>query len=154
MSRMNLGNARDPQQITRMKALQAAGKCYFCRQGSAADGTLAIPLHELEYWYIKPNDYPLDGSVAHYLIVPKRHLTDVSGISPEEAVELHTGAIPWLKAYCAVTGYSLFVRSGDMRFTGATLDHIHWHFLVGDTKPDNATLEDAVPVVIAYKKKK
>lgn len=152
MQLINIGNARDPEQVSRMKTLQAANLCYFCKEGSLADNTLPRSINEGEYWYVMKNDFPLEGSIHHYLIVPHRHVINAEEISEVEAIELYR-ITSSLKLQLGITGYSMFVRSGDMTLTGATLAHVHWHFIMGGPKPEGATLEDVVPVVIAYKKK-
>lgn len=148
-----MDNARVGEQIRRMKALKKAGVCYFCRKGSKIKVTTPKIIKEGKCWYITPNNFPYKGSVHHCLIVPKRHIRDLTEISKHEASELYSEMIVWLKKHFKVKGYSIFTRSGDMNFTGATLDHLHFHFLVGGKKPKNFTLDDAIPVVIAYKKK-
>lgn len=151
MKKMDFGNARDPEQIRRMNALKDAGLCYFCREGLEEKVPTPSVIFEKKYWYITPNNFPLEGSVHHYLIVPKRHIKDLSEISENEATELFVMMVPWFKRNLKITGYSMFVRSGNTEFTGATIDHLHFHFLVGGKKPKNATLQNVVPVVIAYK---
>lgn len=158
MSEMNFRNARNPEQIRRMKALQAAGHCYFCKEGSIEEGTLPVIIHQGEYWYITQNDWPLDGSVHHYIIVPRRHILQTYFLTPEERAEL--GDMEWwLANTLKVPGYSMFVRSGEMNLTGATIDHCHYHFLVGGPKPpvpegEKVPMDQVVPVVIAYKENK
>lgn len=150
----NFKNARNQEQIRRMKILKAAGLCYFCRKGDEEIVTTPKVIYESKYWFITPNNFPYEGSVHHYLIAPKRHIQDLSEIKFEEAGELFKKMIPWLKKKFNVSGYSIFARSGNMTFTGATINHLHLHFLVGGKKPKNATMENVVPVVIAYKTNK
>ena len=151
MSEMNIGNARVPEQVRRMQILKEKGLCYFCKQGTKKDSTLPVIIRNGKFWYIKKNDFKADDCLHHYLIVPHRHIVDITHITGDEAVELYGKMIPWLKEKLDVRGYSMFVRSGDMKFTGATLEHTHYHFLVGGEKPTNCTLADAVPVILAYR---
>jgi ATP adenylyltransferase len=154
MSIMNIGNARDPEQARRMKALTEAGKCYFCRQGSAENKTLPEGIiREGHYWYIKANDFPVEGSIHHYLIVSIRHATEMTELAETEELELFQ-IMRWLQTHLDVNGFSFFVRNGDTRYTGATMDHLHCHFIVGGQRPENFTLTDALPVVLGYKKTK
>jgi len=159
MAKVNLKNARNSEQIRRMKKLKEAGKCYFCREGDIKEGTVPLVLQDGGWWYIMKNDFPLDGSVHHYMIVPKRHITKMSEITEEReaaAMELFVW-IGWLEKALQVEGYSVaFARSGNTMFTGATLDHLHVHFLVGGPRPEKEKLdlaEDVVPVILAFKKK-
>ncbi len=152
MSGVDLKNARDPEQARRMKALSEAGLCYFCKHGNFEDRTLPTSIHEGNCWYVMRNDFPLDGSVHHYLIIPHRHVVNTHDLSVEESAELFS-LVSWLASKLQTEGYSLFVRSGDTRLTGATITHIHFHFLVGGQRPDGPPdLKNVVPVVIAFKK--
>jgi diadenosine tetraphosphate (Ap4A) HIT family hydrolase len=151
LSGVDIRNARDPEQARRMKALSEAGLCYFCKQGSVEDRTLPTSIREGKYWYVMRNDFPLDGSVHHYMIVPHRHVVDVHRLTPEERVEVFDLA-SWLVEKLEVTGYSMFVRSGDTTLTGGTISHSHYHFLVGGPRPEGPPdLNNVVPVVIAFK---
>ena len=49
------------------------------------------------------------------------------------------------------TGTSVFLRSGDMSYTGSTLDHIHFHLLTGAKKRKNGTLKDNILVTLGHR---
>jgi diadenosine tetraphosphate (Ap4A) HIT family hydrolase len=150
MAKMSFTNARDPELIRRMEEHVKEGTCHFCPDGFKSHTSPVI--NDGKHWFITGNDRPYPGSIHHYLIVSKRHVTQVSDLDSYEWAELRE-MFNWVTENFGAPGNSFFVRSGDMNLTGATLDHIHFHFLVGGPKPENATLEDAVPVVIAYKKR-
>ncbi len=151
MSVVEIKNARDPEQARRMKALSEAGLCYFCKQGSIEDRTLPTSVYEGKYWYVMRNDFPLEGSVHHYLIIPHRHVVNDHELTPKESAE-KTKMVKWLVNKLGVRGYSTFVRSGDMTLTAGTIDHVHHHFLVGGPRPDGPpNLDNVIPVVIAFK---
>lgn len=153
MAKDNPSNARDPEQARRMKALSDAGLCYFCKQGSVEERTLPTSIYQGEHWYVMKNDFPLEGSVHHYMIIPHRHMVDAYDLSPDESYELFL-MVRWLVHTLEVLGYSMFVRSGDTNLTGATISHSHYHFLVGGPRPEGPPdLKNVVPVVIAFKAK-
>lgn len=151
----DVSNARDPEQIRRMNILREKGLCYFCRQGSEEDKTLPKVWLEGRRWYLMENDFPLEGSVHHYLLIPKRHISLTHELTDMERREQANLELT-LQTMLCVTGYSMFVRSGDTRFTGATLTHLHYHFLVGGVKPNDGPtdLSTVIPVVLAFKQKK
>ena len=155
MSSNDIRNARDPEQIRRMKALQEKDLCYFCKQGSEEEKTLPVTIKEGAYWYVMANDFPLEGSIHHYLIVPRRHIANTFDLMTYERHE-QVALEEWLlKTFLPdVTGYSSFVRSGDTKVTGATLTHLHYHYLVGGPRPKGEIKmesETVVPVVLAFK---
>lgn len=134
VAKMEMDNARHPEQLEKMLALEESGGCHFCAEGFKEHSAAVI--HEGNHWFVTANDFPYEGSVHHYLIVNKTHITRLSEIADKARVELFS-VIEWLEEYLGVAGASVFVRSGDMAYTGATLDHLHFHFLVGGNKADN-----------------
>ncbi len=147
---MRNDNARQREQLERMKQLAEGGKCFFCRKNYLA--VRASPaVQQFRYWYIKKNDFPYLGSTHHYLIVYKKHITKPTRLNKTAWTEFPK-TISWLEKYTEVSGYSVFVRSGDMRYTGATIDHLHFHFLVGGPKKRNGQIKDNILVTLGHKK--
>ncbi len=153
LAEVRLDNARDPEQLRRMEELVRTGQCHFCREGFERRHAAPI-IYETGSWFITANNFPYDGSVHHYLIVVKRHITKVSEMRFLEKNELFN-AIEWLELKLKVSGESIFVRSGDMAYTSATLDHLHFHFIVGERKvgTESNKLEDLILAPVGYKKK-
>ena len=118
-----------------MKSYLKSGTCHFCRKDFEKKHNSPI-IREGKHWFITPNDYPYKGSTHHYFIVSQKHITGFEKIPSEASSEL-IKMVAWLKKHLKVSGYSLFIRSGDLAYTGATLDHIHFHFLVGKRKTKN-----------------
>lgn len=148
MVKMDLNNVRDPEQLNRMKELKKRNGCHFCGEDFVKTHTSPI-IYKNKGWFITANDFPYKGSAHHYLIVSIKHITEIGKISPKLQIELFK-AISWLKKHLKSKGESVFVRSGDMSYTGATLDHIHFHFLVGNKKSKNT---EWLMVTLGYKKK-
>ena len=120
--------ARTPEQRARMRDLAARGVCLFCPEHA---GEL---LHRGEHWYVKRNDFPYAGTVEHYLIVPLRHVVAFDELPDEAGAELW--AIKrMLKDRHAPVATATVERSGDMRFNGGSIAHLHTHFVVLDAEP-------------------
>ncbi|MES3004951.1 MAG: HIT domain-containing protein [Patescibacteria group bacterium] len=151
MSEVHLGNARDPEQLRRMEELQKKGDCHFC--GDIGQKHTAPVIKTTENWFVVANDFPYKGSIHHYLVVSRAHITKISEVRTDARIELFEVA-HWLETKLDVNGFSFFVRSGNMSLTGATLDHLHFHFLVGAEKPKNAKFpDDNLLVTLGYKEK-
>jgi diadenosine tetraphosphate (Ap4A) HIT family hydrolase len=121
--------ARSPTQRAYMERLAAAGICIFCPEHVSGE----IELRG-EHWYVKANDYPYAGTAAHYLIIPHRHVTSFDELPDEAGAEL------WaikrtLKARLAPLAVATVERSGDMRFNGSSVAHLHTHFVALDAAP-------------------
>jgi ATP adenylyltransferase len=128
MSLYDLGGARTDEQRAKMQELTARGVCIFCPEHA---GEL---LHRGEHWYVKRNDFPYEGTAAHYLIVPLRHVVAFDELPDAAGAEL------WaikrrLKAQLAPLATATVERSGDMRFNGGTVAHLHTHFVALDDAP-------------------
>jgi ATP adenylyltransferase len=122
-----LDAARHDDQSDRMREHEAAGRCIFCPEHVATFQTNPIEFTG-EHWYYKRNDWPYAGTVAHYLIVPIRHVVAFDELPDEAGAEL------WaikrrLKAQLAPLATATVERSGDMRLNGGSVAHLHTHFV-------------------------
>ena len=115
-----------------MIALENAGVCRFCSDGLTMYGDSAGPLFESASWVVIENDFPYPGTLRHLLLIPRAHVRDLLDLSPAS----RSGYWEALEAARSITGrsyYGLGVRNGDCAATGATIAHLHIHFLVPDT---------------------
>jgi diadenosine tetraphosphate (Ap4A) HIT family hydrolase len=125
----DLDAARSDDQRRRMAELEAAGICILCPEHRDAPAEL-----EGEHWYVRRNDFPYAGTAAHFLIVPHRHVASFDELPDEAGAEL------WalrraLKARCPGPAVATVERSGDMRYNGGSIAHLHVHFVVLDHDP-------------------
>ena len=148
MSLMDHKNTRDPDQKKVMEELESAGICHFC-EGFASRHAKPI-LFENKHWYTAEVTWPYTGSIHHCLIAVKRHVARTTELTGEEWLGMFE-VIQWLDGHFKTPGFSLFSRNGDTKYTGATIVHLHFHFLVGGPRPEGFTLEQALPVVLGYK---
>lgn len=132
MTEIRLDNTRDPKQRRIMEEQQKLGICHLCRKDFETRHKAPI-IHEEEFWFVTANNFPYEGSVHQYLIVPKRHIFKLSHFNVGESLEFPM-VVKWLENHLGTDGYSLFVRCGDMAYTGATLSHLHYQFIVGAPK--------------------
>jgi len=125
----DLSAARSEDQRRYMDELEAAGVCIFCSKEHRA----AVELSG-KHWYVVKNDYPYEGTSAHYLIVPHAHVSSFDEL-PDEA-----GADLWaikreLKDRLDPVALATVERSGDMRYNGGSVAHLHVHFVALETAP-------------------
>jgi diadenosine tetraphosphate (Ap4A) HIT family hydrolase len=128
-----LDAARTAEQRVYMAALEAAGICVFCPEHVAEHHRQPIEFSG-EHFYVTRNDYPYAGAAAHYLIVPHRHETSFDELPDEAGAEL------WaikrrLREQLAPLATATVERSGDMRFNGGSVAHLHTHFVALDASP-------------------
>jgi diadenosine tetraphosphate (Ap4A) HIT family hydrolase len=128
-----LDAARSAGQRAYMEELEAAGVCIFCPDYIASHHEHPVEFTG-EHWFVTRNAYPYPGAAAHYLIIPHRHVTSFDELPDEAGAEL------WaikrrLKAQLAPLATATVERSGDMRFNGGSVAHLHTHFVALDAAP-------------------
>ena len=131
-------NARTDEQRAEMARLDAAGICLFCPEHLARHEQQRIVL-ATRHWTVTPNRFPYPGTSLHMLLIPDQHARDLLELSDEVRADFWVALAAVAEAY-ELRYYGLGVRNGDCRFTGATIEHVHAHVLVG---PD----DDSAPPV-------
>ncbi len=139
-------NARHEKQLAKMQECLSLGLCPFCPEHFKKYHDAPV-LMEGNWWIITKNDYPYEGSTHHYLAIAKNFHTDSHKTSehPTDLKDIHPVAWPELfklftdlEKKLEVKGGGVFLRFGDMSRTGATIAHIHVHFIVGGEKKDGS----------------
>jgi diadenosine tetraphosphate (Ap4A) HIT family hydrolase len=145
---LNLKHARDPKQHEIMQHLLEEGICPFCYEHFVTYHREPIE-KEGKYWLITKNDFPYEGSSAHYLLIFKDHITDLSDISSDAWKEFGEYA-KYLREKIETPGASLFMRFGDTNYTGGTIDHLHAHLIAGGNEDE---AKEKLKVNLGYKKR-
>jgi ATP adenylyltransferase len=125
--------ARSDEQRRYMAELEAQGICVFCPEHVSQYHPEPIE-RSGEHWYVTKNGFPYAGTVAHYLIVPLRHVVAFDELPDEAGAEL------WairreLKARLEPLATATVERSGDVRLNGGSVAHLHVHFVALDAAP-------------------
>jgi ATP adenylyltransferase len=126
----DLSAARSEDQRRYMDELESSGICIFCSEEHRAPIELSG-----KHWYVVANDYPYEGTRAHYLIVPYAHVSSFDEL-PDEA-----GADLWalkraLRERLDPVAVATVERSGDMRYNGGSVAHLHVHFVALEIDPE------------------
>lgn len=129
----NLDAARGAEQRRHMQGLEAAGVCVFCPEHVAAHHREPVERRG-RHWYVKKNDYPYAGALAHYLIVSCLHVVSFDELADEAGAEL------WaikraLKAQLQPVAVATVERSGEMLCNGGSVAHLHVHFVALSSAP-------------------
>jgi ATP adenylyltransferase len=124
----HLPAARNDDQRAYMEDLEERGICVFCLEHQRAE--IAV---EGEHFYVTRNLWPYRGTKEHWLIVPRAHVRAFDELPDEAGAEL------WalkrrLKGDAAAT--ATVERSGDMRYNGGSVAHLHIHFVILDEAPE------------------
>ena len=123
----HLEAARSDDQRAYMADLEERGICVFCREHQRAEIE-----HQGEHFYVTRNLWPYRGTREHWLIVPNAHVRAFDELPDEAGAEL------WaikrrLKGDADAT--ATVERSGDMRYNGGSVAHLHIHFVTLEPAP-------------------
>lgn len=130
----DLDAARTEQQRAYMEGLQADGICIFCPEHVGEYHANPIE-HRGEHWYVTRNAYPYRGTTDHFLIVPHRHVRSFDELPDAAGAELWA-LRRWLKDRLAPVAMATVERSGDMRFNGGSVAHLHVHVVALEAQPE------------------
>lgn len=145
---LNLGNARTPEQLEKMKKLLEKGVCVFCKEYLEEYHDNRIEEYG-KHWIITKNDYPYTGTKVHYLLIHRDHITNMDELTDEAKIEYFNFTEKITKLHNS-PGASMTMRFGDDKFTGATIAHLHAHVICGYEK----TLESKpITTVVAWSEK-
>jgi ATP adenylyltransferase len=129
----HLPAARSAEQRRYMEGLEREGICIFCEEH--VERHQANPVEFAgEHWFVTRNSYPYAGAAAHYLIVARRHVSSFDQLPDEAGAEL------WaikrrLKEQLDPVATATVERSGQMRWNGGSVTHLHVHFVALDEAP-------------------
>ena len=133
---LNHSEARTEEQRALMAKIEADGVCPFCKEHFATYHPKPI-LRETEYWFVTENMSPYEGSSLHLIFVYKpAHISKPKDISPEAAQDLFR-LTSEITEEQGIKGGSFFMRFGDPRWNGGSVEHLHAHLLVGTSKSDD-----------------
>jgi diadenosine tetraphosphate (Ap4A) HIT family hydrolase len=131
----DLDAARSPEQRAYMEELEAKRICVFCLEHVEASHAHPIE-HRGEHWFVTKNAFPYEGTDAHYLIIPVRHVTSFDELPDEAGTELWS-IKRMLKSNLSPLSTATIERSGDMRFNGGSVAHLHTHFVALSPQPSH-----------------
>jgi ATP adenylyltransferase len=132
---LNFDHARTPEQIALMEKIKADGVCPFCSEHFRKYHPRPI-IKETDNWFLTTNMNPYEGTKYHFLFVYKpSHARFPSEIHPSARVELFDLIDFVVKEY-AIPGGSFFMRFGDTKYNGSSVEHLHAHLIQGDIEAE------------------
>lgn len=130
---VNIRNADRPgnnQYSGVIQQIQEDGVCPFCKEHLEKYHKNPI-LQKGQCWTVTTNMYPYENAKHHFLFILNTHKVDTKELSASEWQELHEH-INWLVEMYAIAGGSLMMRCGNTSLTGASVAHLHAHFICAD----------------------
>lgn len=146
---LNFTHARTEEQISLMEKIEQDNVCPFCPEYFKKYHPKEI-FKETKWWIVSENMSPYEGTRVHLIFIHKKHITMPNEMKSEAAKEL-IRLLDWAIEKYEIKGGSFFVRFGDTRYTGGSIDHLHVQLLTGTAKSDDKN-KDKLKVKLGYKR--
>jgi len=130
-----------------LDAIIAGGFCPFCEEHLFKHHRQPLE-HKNKHWLVTKNSWPYEGSRYHFLFISRAHIEATEDLSPMMWADLQ-------KLYRKVVreknikGATLLLRSGETRFTGASVNHLHAHLITGSPRTKKT---EPIKAVVGFKK--
>ena len=138
--RVNVENSRDDDQRRVMEAIADDSVCPFCGDNLQRYRSQPI-LKENDHWVVIKNQWPYEHTKHHFLLITKQHIETVTEL-PAGGFEALGELVKALAKEHGMSYGALAIRFGDVRFTGASVNHLHAHVLqAAEEMPEGAKLK-------------
>ena len=124
----NAGNAGYGNVIN---TILAKGVCPFCPENFHWHENPIIkqvPAGD-NYWFITKNSWPYENSRHHFIIIGSAHITEMFELTSNDFSCVQILVKHVMEKY-GISGGALMLRFGETLYTGATVVHLHFHFIV------------------------
>lgn len=125
------------------------GFCPFCTENLAIHHTKPV-LFKNKSWLVTENAWPYEGTTRHFLLITLRHTEDAAKLTSQEWSDLGSAQRKLVKKY-DLPASTLVIRSGDTKYTGASVRHLHAQLVVGSPRTASST---PITVLAGFGKKK
>lgn len=138
--RVNLHNARHDAQRRVMEAIVDDNVCPFCIDNLKRYHQQPI-LYEGTHWLVTTNQWPYEHTKHHFLLIATQHVETVTDLPVGAFEELGAMVGKLIREYGLSYG-ALGMRFGDVRYSGASVNHLHAHVLQAiEDLPEGAKLQ-------------
>jgi diadenosine tetraphosphate (Ap4A) HIT family hydrolase len=111
-----------------LEKIIADGKCPFCIENLWKHHKKPTLYIDGE-WLLTPSQWPYEGAELHFLCIPRRHVERITDLSVDDFASVKA-LIVWAIENYHISGGALLMREGATSATGATVRHLHFHYIV------------------------
>ena len=130
-----------------LNAIIAKGFCPFCEEHLFKHHRKPI-IFRSKHWLVTENSWPYEGSKHHFLFITRMHVEATEEVPADVWANLQKIYRDVVKYY-ALKGATLMLRSGETKFTGASVNHLHAHLVVGIPRTKSAK---PIRALVGFKK--
>jgi len=123
---VNIKNARKGEYKKVIKKILKTDRCPFCKENFKYHKK---PIFKRNNgWFLTDNSWPYKNVEHHLIMIKDTHKENFSELTKKDfaAVSYLTN---WAIKKFKIKGGGLAVRFGDTNFTGASVNHIHFHLI-------------------------
>ena len=132
------------KQVCVHKCLSSNGNIIFQPRNSSRCNLLPDPIYDTfqknivekkkilktyKKWFITESSWPYQNTKFHFLIISEKHKEEFSDLKTSD-FEIVSCLANWAIKKYKIKGGALTLRFGDTEYTGATVCHLHFHFIV------------------------
>ena len=149
---LNIYNVRSEDQRARMVKADKENLCPFCPDGLKKIHMLPIE-KKVGNFFATKTAFPYEGTEHHYLIISKKHITKPTQLNSTDWQDIGK-VFKWIIGKAKMTGGSMFLRFGDIKKNGSSVQHFHIQVLSGNSSEnDSEDMREGIKVKLGYKKK-
>lgn len=148
--RVDIGNATIAGRSDYTNTLSAiidGDFCPFCEEHLSKHHSNPL-IYKSAHWLVTKNAWPYDGAAFHFLFIARTHIEAIGNISPAAWTDLHALYKKLAKRH-RIDGATLMMRSGNTKRTGASVNHLHAHLVVGAKRTEKAL---PIKAIVGFKR--
>ena len=110
-----------------LEVIEETAKCPFCKKNFKYHKKKI--LKKEKNWFITESSWPYKNSKFHFLIISEKHKEEFSDLKTSD-LNTVSNLVNWAIKKYKIKGGALSLRFGDTKYTGASVCHLHFHFIV------------------------
>lgn len=110
-----------------LSTIEKRGKCPFCPENFKYHKHPV--LKRTQGWFISKSSWPYENAKHHFILLKVLHKEYIKELSQSDMKGV-LALTQWATKKFDIKGGALAMRFGDTSYTGATVCHLHFHFIV------------------------
>ena len=124
---VDLKYAKSKEYKKTLETIKETAKCPFCKENFKYHKKKI--LKTCKNWFITESSWPYKNAEFHFLIISEKHKEEFSDLKVSDFKTV-SDLVNWAIKKYKIKGGALTLRFGDTQYTGATVCHLHFHFIV------------------------